>query len=244
MNLSVCFLSECLRIVEVRPFAYNLTELGVAYRTEIGEVDIVAYVEVSQHRVEAYIESLELVVAYVHSLKERKVAEIKVGEVIPFEVYESQGRHIADRERSKIVVGSEDIVEGFAVVDGELGHMVVVAGQGYKRGEFLDIELLDSVALYVEVLQFGEPCESHSREVIVACIECLECLTVGDCKLFKIVAHAVEVSQVDGVCHIKVDNLVGSDVELLQKRSSRDVDFRKTVAVKFQNLEPLAFDTD
>lgn len=85
---------EAFWIVEVRPFAYNLAELGVARRAEVGEVYVVAYVEVGQHRVEAYVESLQLVVADVQSLEECLVAEVNISKVIPFKVYECEVRHV------------------------------------------------------------------------------------------------------------------------------------------------------
>lgn len=90
LNIFYLKFVEVAWAIEVRPFTYDLTELIVSCDTKIGKVDIVADVEVGQHTVEAYVESLELVVAQVDALEEREIAEVNISKVIPLKVYECE----------------------------------------------------------------------------------------------------------------------------------------------------------
>ncbi len=85
--------------------------------------------------------------------EEREVAEVNVSEVVPFKIDECQSRNVGHGERGQVVVGSKDVVQGLAVVDGHLSHMVVVAGEGHERRQFLNVKFLNAIALNVEVLQ-------------------------------------------------------------------------------------------
>ena len=141
-----------LKVVVV-PGADNLTDRVATIGAQVVQRVIVAEVDERQDSVVGEVEGDELVVGYIKALEEWLVAQVEVGEVIPFQVNECELTGAIEVERRQIVVGSVKVRQVVAIVYYEFCHVVVATEERLEVGQPLDIKLRNLVGVDVDVFE-------------------------------------------------------------------------------------------
>ena len=91
-------------------------EVGATDGAEVGK-EVVAAVNVGESLVEAYVDSVELIVVADQTLKEVLVAQVKTGKVVVRAVYVSKVGTILYAESGQVVVRADDIDKVVAIAN-------------------------------------------------------------------------------------------------------------------------------